>query len=78
MPTEEEDVLKGAGFVSDRGCFRLGNYYVYLPRDTRSGKCELSHEIVGVSRTDFPPTTVKGVIRQMKLWDAHMRDKVRQ
>jgi DNA repair protein RadC len=43
-----------------------GEFVVFRPADTRSGKYEMSFQIDGVSRTDFPPTTASGIVRQMR------------
>lgn len=43
----------------------VGTYVLFLPRDTRSGKWEMSYEAPG-TRTDFPPTTARGIMQQLR------------
>lgn len=74
---DEDDIslLKSLGFehsvVSGSVCYikkdKKGKYTVYLPGDSRSNKFEMSYQTSDNSiRTDFKPSTVRGIIKQMK------------
>ena len=74
-PDPDRETLLAAGFEwSPRfaGCWLRktdrGDYVVFLPCDTRSGKYEAHFQ--NRLRVDFPPTTARGVVRQMAKHEA--------
>ena len=75
--TPDDPLLLSEGFTSSprfAGCLeklvQQGEYVAFRPIDTRSGKYEM-HFRSSALRVDFPPTTARGIVRQVR---QHIKD----